>query len=81
MFLDAQMRTRGEMLAHAISFALGSAVKVVRGLRHGLRSEERHAVAERAVEEMKQYGDPWRLNEPVEWEGPPPAVSRIAPKE
>jgi hypothetical protein len=54
---------------------------VVRGLRYGLTPEDKCAVAERAVEEMKQYGDPWKLNEPVEWEGPPPAVSRIAPKD
>jgi hypothetical protein len=36
------MRTRGELLAHAISFPLNNAVKVVRGLRKGLTSEERY---------------------------------------
>jgi hypothetical protein len=69
------MRTRGEMLSYAISFALGSAMKVVRGLRKGLTNEERYEVANRAVEEMKKYGDPWKLNEDVKWEGPSPATS------
>jgi hypothetical protein len=64
------MRTRGEMLARAISFALGNAVKVVRGLRKGLTSEERYEVANRVIEETKQHGDPWRLNEDETWDGP-----------
>ncbi len=78
---DRSKRTRGEMLAHAISFALGNAVKVVRGLRYGLRNDERYQVAERTVEEMKKYGDPWKLNEDVTWEGPPPTISWTPPKE
>jgi hypothetical protein len=64
------MRTRGEMLSDAISFALNKAVKVVRGLRKGLTNEERYEVANRAVDEMKKHGDPWRLSEEIEYEGP-----------
>jgi len=67
------------MLAHAISFALIDAVKVVRGLPKRLTPEEKYAVAERAVEQMKQHGDPWRLNDPVEWEGPHEAGSPYGP--
>jgi hypothetical protein len=69
------------MLSYAISFALINAVKVVRGLRKGLSSEERDQVAQRAVGEMKKHGDPWRLNEEVKWEGPPPAISWMPPRE
>jgi hypothetical protein len=58
-----EFKTRGDRLAFAISFALIRAVKVVRGLRQGLTNEERHAVADGAVSEMKKYGDPWLLNE------------------
>jgi hypothetical protein len=63
------MRTRGEVLSGAISFALIRAVKVVRGLRKGLTDDERHAVGDSAVYHLKKYGDPWKLNE----EFPPPA--------
>jgi hypothetical protein len=56
-------------------------VKVVRGLRKGLTSEERCEVANRAVEEMKKYGDPWKLKEEVKWEGPRPAISWMPPNE
>jgi hypothetical protein len=58
-----EFRTRGDRLAFAISFALIRAVKVVRGLTQGLTNDERHAVADDAVQEMKKYGDPWRLSE------------------
>jgi hypothetical protein len=78
--LSYAMRTKGEMLAHAIAFALSNAVKVVRGLRQGLTPENKYAVAQRAVEEMKKYGDPWRLNDEVKWEGPPPAQSWMPPR-
>jgi hypothetical protein len=63
------MRTRGEVLSSAISFALIGAVKVIRGLRKGLSNDERYAVADAAVSHLKKYGDPWKLNE----EFPPPA--------
>ena len=68
------------MLAHAISLALNNAVKVVRGLRKGLTSEERYEVANRAVEEMKKHGDPWRLNEERTWDGQGPAQSPMSGK-
>jgi hypothetical protein len=57
------MRTRGEVLSSAISFALIGAVKVVRGLGKGLSNDERYAVADAAVSQMKKYGDPWKLDE------------------
>ena len=60
------MRTRGDALRFAIAYALIRARKVVRGLRQGLSEDERYAVADRAVDELKRYGDPWRLNEPQE---------------
>ena len=35
--------------------------------------DERHAVAARAVEEMKRYGDRWRSNDDEpQWDGPGP---------
>jgi hypothetical protein len=58
-----ETKTRGDLLAFAISSALIGASKVVRGLSLGLGDKERHAVAGRADEEMKKYGDPWKLNE------------------
>jgi hypothetical protein len=57
------MRTRGEVLADAISFALIRARKVVRGLKQGLTNEERRAVADGTVYELKKHGDPWKLDE------------------
>jgi hypothetical protein len=63
------MRTRGDVLAGAISFALIRARKVVRGLSQGLTEEDRRAVAESTVSEMKKFGDPWRLAD--EWEAIP----------
>jgi hypothetical protein len=74
-------KTRGESLAFAISFALIRACKVVRGLRQGLTEDERLAVADDAVEEMKRYGDPWRLNEDnPPWTGAGPAQSSMQGK-
>jgi hypothetical protein len=57
------VRTRGEVLADAISFALIRARKIVRGLKQGLTEVDRHAVANDAVHELKRHGDPWKLNE------------------
>jgi hypothetical protein len=56
---------RGELLAHEISFALGKAQKVVRGLWLGLTENERWEVARKTVEHLKEHGDKWRLNEEV----------------
>jgi hypothetical protein len=55
--------TRGEHLAHSISFALGKAQKVVRGLWLGLTDKERWDVACKTVEHLKEHGDKWRLDE------------------
>lgn len=57
------MRTRGDLLRFAISYALIRARKVVRGLRQGLTEEERYAVADAAVRQLEERGDPWRLTE------------------
>src|SRR5882724_11977475 len=58
--------TRGEHLAHSISFALSKARKVVRGLWKGLTEEERWNVACRTVDHLKEHGDRWKLNEELE---------------
>jgi hypothetical protein len=55
--------TRGELLAHCISYALIRARKIVRGLSHGLTEDERWAVAERTVDELRRHGDQWKLDE------------------
>src|SRR5262249_36343872 len=64
------LMTRGEHLAHSISFALIKAQKVVRGLWLGLTDKERWDVACKTVEHLKEHGDKWKLNEELE----PPAV-------
>lgn len=77
------MRTGGQVLADAVSFALIRARKIVRGLKQGLTDQDRRAVADDAVRELKKYGDPWRLNEdwtplthegycPPDWSKPKP---------
>jgi len=55
--------TRGDVLRHRIAFARSRASKVVRGLRHGLTEDERYAVANNVVEQLKERGDPWQLSE------------------
>jgi hypothetical protein len=55
--------TRGEVLRYRIAFALSRASKIVRGLRQGLSEGERYAVADHVVRQLKERGDPWRLNE------------------
>ena len=62
MFLSGCM-TRGQHLAHCISYALIQARKVVRGLGLSLTKDERSAVARAAVDELRRNGDPWRLDE------------------
>jgi hypothetical protein len=37
--------------------------KIVRGLKAGLTEEERFAVADHVVSQLKQHGDPWHLSE------------------
>jgi hypothetical protein len=55
--------TRGEVLKYAIAFALWRARKVVRGLKEGLTEDERHAVAQHVVWQLKERGDSWHLDE------------------
>ena len=60
-----EMKTRGDLLASRIAFALIGACAVVRGLWKGLTDDERYRVADSTVVEMKKYGDPWQLNDPL----------------
>jgi hypothetical protein len=57
--------TRGEVLRYAIAFALRQSRKIVRGLKVGLSEDERYAVADHVVAQLKERGDPWRLEEEV----------------
>jgi hypothetical protein len=68
--------TRGEHLAYCISYALIRARKVVRGLGLSLSKEERGAVADAAVDELRQHGDPWKLDEEL----PPAGEVHSTPK-
>jgi hypothetical protein len=63
--------TRGEVLKYAIAFALRRSRKIVRGLKEGLTEAERFAVADQTVAELKERGDPWRLNEEAPTAKPP----------
>ena len=55
--------TRGEVLRYAIAYALRRSRKIVRGFKEGLTEEERFAVADHTVSQLKDRGDAWRLNE------------------
>ena len=55
--------TRGEVLRYAIAFALRRAKKIIRGLKESLTEEERFAVADQTVAQLKERDDPWRVNE------------------
>jgi hypothetical protein len=63
--------TRGDVLKYTIAFALRRARKIVRGLKDGLTEEERFAVADHVVRQLKERGDPWELAEEVEPAKPP----------
>jgi hypothetical protein len=63
--------TRGEVLRYAIAFALRRSRKIVRGLNEGLTEDERFAVADRTVAQLKERGDPWRLNDEAPTAKPP----------
>jgi hypothetical protein len=63
LFMFPSGMTRGDVLRYKIAFALSRAVKIVRGLKHGLTEAERHAVADHVVTQLKEHGDPWRLND------------------
>ena len=53
------------------AFALRRSRKLIRGLKEGLTEEERYAVADHAVAQLKERGDPWRLNEEAPTARPP----------
>ncbi len=55
--------TRGDVLRNRVAFALSRTVKIVRGLRQGLSEDERYAVSDQVVAQLKERGDPWGLNE------------------
>ena len=61
--------TKGDVLRYAIAFALRRSRKIVRGLK--LTEEERYAVADHAVAQLKERSDPWRLNEEAPAAEPP----------
>jgi hypothetical protein len=68
--------TKGEVLRYAIAFALRRSRKIVRGLKEGLTEDERYAVADHAVAQLKERDDPWRLNEEAPAAKPPSTSSR-----
>ena len=55
------------MLRYAIAFALRRSRKIIRGLKEGLTEEE----PDHTVAQLKQRGDPWRLNEEAPAAKPP----------
>ncbi len=55
--------THGDIFRHRLAFAIRRAVKIVRGLKPGLTEAERYAVADHVVAQLKERGDPWRLDE------------------
>jgi hypothetical protein len=55
--------TRGDVLKYAIAFALRRARKIIRGLKEELSEDERFAVADHVVSQLKDHGDPWGLSE------------------
>jgi hypothetical protein len=63
--------TRAEVLRYAIAFALRRSRKIIRGLKEGVTDEERFAVADHTVSQLKERGDPWRLNEEAPTAKPP----------
>jgi hypothetical protein len=63
--------TRGEVLRYAVAFALRRSRKIIRGLKEGLTEEERFAVADHTIAQLKERGDPWRLNEEALTAKPP----------
>ena len=63
--------TKGDVLRYAIAFALRRSRKIIRGLKEGLTEEERYAVADHAVAQLKERGDRRRLNEEARTAEPP----------
>ena len=65
MFYDWYM-TRGDVLRYAIAYALMRVRKIICGLKVGLTEEERYAVADHVVRQLKeQRAGGWRLDEEV----------------
>jgi hypothetical protein len=60
--------TRGDNLRYSIAFALRRARKIIRGLKEGLSEEERYAVADHVVRQLKERD--WRLDEEVKAAAP-----------
>jgi len=63
--------TRGDVLRYAIAYALRRSRKIIKGLKEGLSAAERFAVADHTVAQLKERGDPWRLNEEAPTARPP----------
>jgi len=63
--------TKGEVLRYAIAFALRRSRKIIRGLKEGLTEEERYAVADHVVRQLKERGDTWQLSDEAESAKPP----------
>ncbi len=61
------------MLQYAIAYALRRSHKIVRGLKEGPSEGERYAVADHVVAQLKERGDPWRLEEEAK-PAPPPTT-------
>jgi hypothetical protein len=55
--------TRGDILRYSLAFPLRRASKIVRGLRQGLSEDDRYAVADHVVSQLKERGDPWCLDD------------------
>jgi hypothetical protein len=63
--------TLGFLLSGLCISGRAVSMRRLRGLKEGLSEEERYAVADHAVAEMKDHGDPCRLNEEAPMARPP----------
>jgi hypothetical protein len=63
--------TRGDLLRYQIAFALRRAAKIVRGFEQALTEDDRFAVADDVVAQLKDRGDPWGLSEEAQRKGGP----------
>jgi len=63
--------TRGQVLRDAVAYALMHSRKIIRGLKEGLTEGERYAVADHVVRQLKDQGDPWRLDDEQPTAKPP----------
>jgi len=60
-FRSCYVHKRHDVLKQAIAFALRHARKIVRGLKDGLSEEERYAVADHVVRQLKESGASWAV--------------------